>query len=307
MLRCTYLDHKSSARNLLADLHECAPLWKESWQHREVILSTCLRYERYYFDNLESGYVLPLNWCQVDGIASTLNRLARIACGIESEILGERFIEVQVAKAFAASPVATPLGALGAEAIAIARTVRERHLHSASTDYDSLTFQVLRKIRSSSRVPKMLVLIGSGMLARAIARRGGSEGYERVAVVTRSPRTLRQDVDGLWFAGPPKLFKEHGDSAPFDCVIATTSIDALYLEDLMPIFESRSCASMIDLSAIEISDSVSLRQPRATLRSSHFHKEIQSANAQYERALQPARALIDDLVVSAERRLRARG
>ncbi len=197
-------------RRLLLGLEDLAP--------ERMILSTCERFEVYALT-----YVTPIAAC-VDRIAAWLGlseaallphlclrrgeavaeHLLRVAAGLESRIVGEPQILSQVREAF---QEASALGVLGPILGALARTAlhtgkrtrSETELGRGARSLVSLTVERLRSELGSLGGRTVLVL-GSGALARDVARLLSSRHAARIIVVSQvaaRAEALAQECRGL--------------------------------------------------------------------------------------------------------------
>ena len=150
-------------------------------------MATCLRFERYSYGIVDNGIVSAPPYFVLVGLVPTLRRLAAIATGIDSVILGDNFIKAQVASAFNARDLDIRYPLLGTSATAIATELRERFCFYAPDDYDDIAFRLLGTSEGRQKHGSNLVIIGSGMLARALCTHREARGYDNIYAVTRSP------------------------------------------------------------------------------------------------------------------------
>lgn len=273
---CRYVDHTFvSKRQLGADLDRRAVSSPACQSPNEVVLSTCLRRERYMFARqaeLSPGHDSEV---LISGLMPTLTRLARIAAGAESMILGERFVASQVESAFAAA-VNDPLRLLARKALDIAALVRRECSFSATRDYDDIAFQLLRCQPHAN--PRMLIVVGGGMLAQALCGHREAHRYESVRVVTRSAGAVRARVPKNVRVSKASSLLQDLDLQSFDCLVATRDVSARYAAVLSRIWSHPLCHRVIDLSSSEVA---TRNQPPAQCVSSYdpiFEDAIREAN-----------------------------
>ena len=140
-----------------------------------ALVLSCQRIEAYGFS--ECGCDAPE---RLEG-RSALQRLAEIAAGLDSVVLGEEQIMGQVRTALAqAAPDVRRVGDL---AIAAARRVRQE------TTFDSHAGHLLdRALRLSTMEPKgSLLVLGVGAMGKLVAERGAELGFEVTVAGRREP------------------------------------------------------------------------------------------------------------------------
>lgn len=185
-----------------------------------MLLHTCQRIEWYAIGSLAAPVPVLDGRPPIWGRRRALIRLAQIAAGTQSLVLGERFIHRQVLGAAGRVPFDHPLFRLTKDALRLAERAREEFDLHASVDYSDLP-QLLLNHRGGTPARQLLV-IGGGMLARAVAA-APPNGYERVVMMTRGPRKLRRLVDGpgnVTVIRAPSLTRALA-GRPYDTVIAT--------------------------------------------------------------------------------------
>lgn len=210
-----------------------------------MLLHTCQRIE--WYTACEPSASIPALGSRppVWGRRRALTRLAQIAAGTRSLVLGERFIHRQVVDAAGRLPADHPLFQLGTDALRLAEQAREKFDLHADVDYSDLPRLLLTPHNGSAR---RLLVIGGGMLARAVAA-APPAGYERVLMLTRGPRKLRRLVEGLGnvtVVRAPSLATAL-DGRPYDTVIATTNLHPDYRRVVADAASSPLCGGVVDL------------------------------------------------------------
>lgn len=140
-------------------------------------MTSCQRLEAFGMMPCECG--APDKWT---GDAALL-RLAEVAAGLHSVVLGEEQIIGQVRAAFA--DATGPLRGAADVAIAAARQLRRE------TSFDSHAGHLLDRALSVAAVAPAgtLLVLGAGAMGRLIAQRGGDLGFSRVVVASRTEPT----------------------------------------------------------------------------------------------------------------------
>lgn len=218
------------------------------------LLRTCERVEVYTSSGStasQSAHPFSDVAVGVGGAAAVRRRLAEIATGASSRLLGERFIAGQVERAGRTMPATHPLRELVAEAVRMARRVRVDHNFAASADYPDLIERLLRDAgRAKSR---SLVVVGSGVLARTVMRHRLALGYRQVLPVTRSVKRLRKRVPGsqLRICSPGSVWDQL-DGSGWDAVIATTNMVEPYRTRIGELIADRRCRVAVDVSCVPL-------------------------------------------------------
>ncbi|MGN2636416.1 hypothetical protein ACTD5D_09540 [Nocardia takedensis] len=243
-MRCAFIDTSVWPAHAIGAAHE--QLAREFASGVEgFVLHTCQRVEVYTLDQTP---VLPGPSGQVIGRNSVARRLTEIAAGVRSQVLGERFVLRQVAlagEAVGASPFTEVVG----EAVTVATELRRRYEFDAALDYPAAAIRLLTD-RQPSR-PEWLMVVGGGMLARAIAAHG-REVYCHVMVITRSPkrarRRLEQAAESVAVCTPAEANALLGTTR-WDAVIATTNLDERYRLQIGALVDDDGCTGAVDLSS----------------------------------------------------------
>lgn len=169
-------------------------------EHPLLILNTCQRLEVFACPRADLPELKTSpRWR--DAVA--FERLARIAAGLESRILGELEILGQVRSAYrhfrkSVRPDCCALDRLFQDALALARRARrESGIDRNLTSLSGLTARELL-----SRVPHgaPVAVVGSGSLAGSVARYLGKRGTSPVRITSRCPRrafSLAMEVGGF--------------------------------------------------------------------------------------------------------------
>ncbi|NKB23654.1 MAG: hypothetical protein GKR87_04620 [Kiritimatiellae bacterium] len=165
-----------------------------------LVLDTCQRVEVYgaSVPSLEQTY-LPHQWEHTQAF----ERLARIATGLESRILGELEILGQIRSAYKGfhanhGAVSTLLDRVFQEAISLARKARK--ISGIDKNLTSLSGLAARELIDRTPNGKPFAVIGSGSIASSVTRYLGKRGKSPVRVISRCPDRamgLALEVDGF--------------------------------------------------------------------------------------------------------------
>ncbi|MGN2638547.1 hypothetical protein ACWEKT_20290 [Nocardia takedensis] len=228
----------------------------------------------------------------VGGVEATLHRLATIAVGLRSPLLGDRLILDQVARTGQRLPDPHPLKPVFAETVALARRVREEHDLVSPPGYPEIALAILgadTRLESDA-----VVVLGAGRLGRAVALAAAAAG-RRVLVVTRTVRRAERALRGV--GGLGRVVTVHdpaqvGSVLPmsWDAVVAT-DFDHEYLPVVAALVDSRGCRHAIDLSALPLYRGCSRRY--TNLASVRAGDAIEAHNAAYASRATAARHRLD--------------
>lgn len=197
------------------------------------------------------GTVLDASWTERRGPAAVLGRFARVACGLESAVLGESEVLGQVRaasqEAVDAATASPTVRALFDAALRAGRRARhETRIARGAQGLALLGADLLRRaLPQGANHPRILVL-GAGPIARQLAERLAESGA-RLAVASRTPsraRALAAAVGGEAIAledAPARL-------AGFDAAAAAIASGRVLL-DAAAIATAPRVAALLDLSA----------------------------------------------------------
>lgn len=249
---CSYLDASTHTHAELGERYARSFTAPAQSSPSGVLLSTCHRLEWYQALTGENGAgpLLP-EARTVLGHRAVLTRLARIAAGTRSLILGERFIFDQVKAAFTGLAEGHVLRGAADQALRIAVQARQRFRLAAHLDYTDLVRLLLQRTQAT---PRTLAIIGGGALARALASEFAHE--RTVLMVTRQPKRLRRHLASLRIpvtALRAADLPAHLDS-PHDLVIATIDLEPQYKARICALATAPTCATTIDLCTVPTLD-----------------------------------------------------
>lgn len=154
----------------------------EAQHPHDALVISCQRLEAYGFGPCSCG--APE---QVTGWRA-LSRLAAVAAGLESVVLGETQIMGQVRQAFATAE--GPLRRTGDAAVAAARGLR------SETRFTSHSGHLLDRALRLSTIPRrgQLLVLGAGTMGKLVAERAAELGF----VVTVASRRRPEALPGDW-------------------------------------------------------------------------------------------------------------
>lgn len=165
-----------------------------------LVLDTCQRLEVFGFDipSLDSVSVAR-QWTARDAF----ERLARIAAGLESRILGELEVIGQVRSAYrqfreAGGSSLTKLDRVFQDALSLAREARRES--GIDQNLTSLSGLAARELLDRVAVEAPLAVVGAGSLAGSVARYLTKRGSQPVRVASRCPEnamTLAMEIGGF--------------------------------------------------------------------------------------------------------------
>jgi len=189
---------------------------------RGLLLNTCQRLEFYTLDPvLSDGIGVSQKWHD----ALAFERLARIAAGLESRILGELEILGQVRTAYkffheAAGMDNTKLDRLFQDALSLAR--RARRESGIDRNLTSLSAISARMLIENVTPGDPVAVIGTGSMASSVARYLGKRGRSPLRISSRCPdraMSLALEVGGFG-TGMDQLAHQFKDVAGIICATA---------------------------------------------------------------------------------------
>lgn len=242
-----YADDTTHSLTVLGKAHQWLCATPPAPSKVGLLLHTCQRIEWYSRAQIVPPAVELLGHVSTPGARGALVRLAQIAAGSRSLIPGESFIHRQVYAAFTRLMPDHPLYGITREALLLATRAREEFSLSAKVDYSDLPTMLFTP---GPHTPRQLLIIGGGMLARAVAA-APPPGYDHVVMWTRGPRKLRRVVEGLSNVSVvrhPSLARVLNGKL-YDTVIATTNLHGDYLEHVLETITAPQARRVLDLCA----------------------------------------------------------
>lgn len=251
MLACRYIDHYSCDKKDLGIFYKDVPTFEGS------MLTTCHRVEVINvvdgpIPNFElKGYHSK----QILGTKNVAMRLANIAAGVDSIILGESFVFDQVKNAF--KHVTDPLIFQTVQnSLKIAKIARETHNFYSNCDYSGIAICLLGELKD-------VVIIGSGMLAKSLYYKLNGNA----TIVTRNLKSARDFNDVVKINNLP--------DGEFKCIIATTS-SKKYKRRVNRHLNDSKCSMAVDLSAIPFLTDAKFKY--ITMYDDIFEQKIEKSN-----------------------------
>lgn len=255
-LAVLYVDTATAEGRTIGVLHEALSRHPAPVPEGCFLLHTCQRIEVYGAPPVPGVVDLPVgtNWTSTTSETHARRRLVEIAVGLRSELLGERFIHHQVRTACSRLDATHPLRPVVTDALATADRLRRDHGFTAHADYPELALRVLSGT-SPPAVRTRLVIVGSGMLAKAVSTSAVGAGYELPVMVTRSPKRLRRrrligdaPVLATTVRGAPEVI----GPADWVAVVATTNLSGEHRDRVQALIEDRRCRGAVDLSCVPV-------------------------------------------------------
>jgi glutamyl-tRNA reductase len=203
-----------------------------------VVLSTCNRVEVYVSARQPADIDAALTAAgdaleAEDGEERTgravVEHLGRVACGLESEVLGEDRILGQVRRTFDEAAETNLAGGVLSRAadaaVALGRETRaETAINEGHVGYGSAACEVIAEQRPH---PDRLVLVGAGEIARSVARAATHRWEPRIDVVNRSSVPDLPSADGRYW--PLRSLQSALSNA--DAVVAATGANRAVITD----------------------------------------------------------------------------
>ncbi|AGS25301.1 hypothetical protein [Rhizobium etli] len=222
-----------------------------------LLLTTCVRVEAYgekpALRSINSTLFSGFSYERIEGAAAIVKRLAEIASGAHSQILGESYISHQLVKTLEFIDPNLPIFKIARLGIDIGRAARERHRFFASFNYDQILQDIVADRFPDGERPDRLYVIGSGMLGLGLIGSGVGERFQSTVVVTRNPKNLRKrlrprtDVE-VALMRPQDI--GDGPEPQSIVVIATADVDGEYESTLQSAILRLAPRVIVDLSSI---------------------------------------------------------
>lgn len=240
----------ASAYDALQNRPHCPDL---DQQYR--IIRTCQRVEVYSLVEKNPLAYLEIPFSKITGPLNVASRLAAIASGSQSQLLGETNITRQVAARLDVGhvPHIDDLVRLGIE---VGDLIRRKHSLYARCTYSDLALQLLQS--HSRDGAGGLVIVGSGMLARELLASQILSSYEHVIMLTRNVKRLRrkiQDNTKIEVLNHNEAASRISSISLFHLIVATNNIDHDYMTSIQTIAKHENCVGSFDLGALPMLDS----------------------------------------------------
>jgi|GEM_PF-4738193 len=244
---CAYVDYRNVLKTTIAQhFNEKSGRFKK--ENNSVILSTCHRIEEYL--DTDTGYhkdnfgSLNSNVKYLTESADVLERLSRIVSGVDSWILGEKYIAQQVFNAFQKTTSDSPLSWLGNKAIEIGLRAKVGSGLIAHVDYPDIALNIIDQMLRGKI--QSILIVGGGMLGRSVFEKAEINGWDNIYVISRNPKKMRK----MGYQNALKLSQaEPVINKKFAVIIATTDMTPIYKTEIENFLERKECRAVIDLSA----------------------------------------------------------
>jgi len=296
-----YVDHQMTSPLEMA--HHSAkikPLATDLAKSGILLVATCLRVEAYGEESrlrsLDKAVFSDFSYKSVAGTVAIAQRLAEIASGAHSQILGENYISEQLTKATEFLDPTLPIRQIARLAIDVGRASRERQRFIASFNYDQIVRDIITDRFQYGEAPDCFYMIGAGMLGREFLRSGVGEKFRSTVVITRNPKNLRKRLRSFTdrkvsFIRPAEL-----GSVPEPrsiVIIATTDVNDDYKTILQDALLRLGPRTIVDLSSLPVlSETVASKLSYVSMYDREFLHFINKNNEHLE---QQRSALCSDI------------
>jgi glutamyl-tRNA reductase len=289
---CLYIDDTVADLRELGEAHEHGPQQRRPAADGVLRLMTCHRDELYFAPGCHQ---LTHPWgpraVRVDGDIEPRIRLTEIAAGTRSLIPGEQFIFDQVAGAVRSLPDDAVLRSVGEEALRVARRVRDDYGLRSEMDYP----EAAHVLSDQAGGGGTLVVIGAGALARAVAAHPLADTYDRVLMVTRSPKRARRRLpaDTRVQCHRVQTAVELLDRTErWVAMVATVGMTPAYQEAITSLLGRHGGRSVVDLSSTPLTAPASGGVQMVSMYEDRFLTLVREANARVAARVPAAQAAI---------------
>lgn len=304
-----YVDHQMTSPSAMAQHSaKIKPLGNDLARSGVLLVTTCLRVEVYgeepALENMDSTIFSDFSCERIEGAAAIAQRLAEIASGAHSQILGENYISDQLAKAIEFLDPNLPIFQLARLAINIGCAARERQRLVASFNYDQIVRDIIADRFQDGELPHHLYMIGAGMLGRELIRSGVGERFRSTVIITRNPKNLRKRLRTMTdmevvLVRPAEI--GHTREPRSIVVIATTDVDDEYEAILQSALLRLEPRTIVDLSSIPVlSDAAGGKLNYVTMYDEEFLRFIDQNNKQLVPKLPLVYSDIAEMLLTAQ-------
>ncbi|MER9559861.1 hypothetical protein [Mesorhizobium sp. M0323] len=192
-----YVDHLMTSPFAMAQHSaKIKPIANDLARRGVLLVASCLRVEVYGHEhalaNLDSTIFSGFSAERIEGAATIIQRLAEIASGARSLVLGDNYISNQLAKAIELLDPNLPIFQMVRLAIDIGRASRERQRFIASLNYYHIVRDIIAHRFPNGDLPDRLYVLGADMRVRELIRSGVGERFRSTTIVTRNPKNVRK-------------------------------------------------------------------------------------------------------------------
>lgn len=257
-LMACFIDHSMVQAERLAQLaHEKKPWQTKCADAGLLLIVTCLRLEIYGDANVIPRYADQLfgsEFSTIDDQVEIAERIAGIAAGLYSHVLGEAYIFEQVQTAVHRVPLHHEIRMVADRALDVAKVVRRNNGFVSKLSYDDIAFKLLLDQKEFEVGRCSLFVIGGGMLGQSILKHAATEAFSHIYGVSRNPKTLRRRLKHLGEEMPMVLRAEdcRDIEGNYCCILATTDVDAVYASEIANVVSASRCVKAVDLSSIPV-------------------------------------------------------
>ncbi|KUM26815.1 hypothetical protein AU467_19680 [Mesorhizobium loti] len=255
-----YRDHQTTAPLAVAEQSaQVKPLAADLARSGILLVATCARVEAYGDEsglrNIDSMIFSGFSYGRVEGEVAIAQRLAEIASGARSQILGENYISDQLEKSLEFLDPNLPIVQIARLAIDTGRAARQRQRFIASFNYDQIVRDIIIDRFPYGELPNRLYIIGAGMLGRELIRSGVGDRFRSTVLVTRNPKNLRKRLRP-WTDIQVALMRPAEIGYPREpqsiVVIATADVNDEYEGTLLDALLRLEPRTIVDLSSIPV-------------------------------------------------------
>jgi hypothetical protein len=187
------------------------------------------------------------------GTDEIAQRLAEIAAGTRSQILGESYIGEQIGQVANLLAPSSPMRRLAALAVEIGKEAQRRYSFFSTADYDRIVLDLVNEAIGVDCTGGTLYLVGAGMLGRSILLGDLPRRFRSTRIISRDPKGLRKKLRGL--AVPPIEVGRVNNLKPARepdsvVVIATNEVADTYRCTLEALFRAVEPSTIIELSSL---------------------------------------------------------
>ncbi|MER9629215.1 hypothetical protein [Mesorhizobium sp. M0296] len=192
-----YVDHQMTSPFAMAQHSaKIKPIANDLARRGVLLVASCLRVEVYGQEhalrNIDSTIFSGFSAERIEGAPTIIKRLAEIASGARSQVLGDNYISDQLAKAIELLDQSLPIFQMVRLAIDIGRASRERQRFIASLNYYHIVRDIIAHRFPNGELPDRLYLIGADRPICELIRTGLGERFRSTTIVTRNPKNLRK-------------------------------------------------------------------------------------------------------------------
>ncbi|MEX2746469.1 hypothetical protein AB3480_36155 [Rhizobium mongolense] len=308
LLGC-YVDHLMTSPSAMAQYSaKIKPMAGNLAISGVLLVATCLRVEVYgekpALKNIDGTIFANILYKRIEGTTAIAQRLAEIASGAHSQILGENYISDQLTKAIELLDPNLPVAQIARLAIDVGCRSRDRQRFIAPFNYDQIVRDIITDRFQDGKLPDNLYIVGAGMLGRELIRSGVGEQFRSTVVVTRNPKNLRKRLRPLTEIKVALKRPAEIGSVREPCsivVIATADVNDEYQTILQNALLRLEPRAIIDLSSIPVLSKAAVESMNyVTMYDEEFLQFIAQNNKQLTSRLPLLRSNIEATLRTAQ-------